>query len=115
MSDRAYRGIYYDQPHVQAEFERLGQRIRDAEQARAPSGARRRQAEREVESGAIAQLRQAEDEGDEKGERGMALGVRFHTANFTFTQPDEFTSPVLAATLSRSNRRLSARRSRGRP
>jgi hypothetical protein len=51
----------------------------------------------EVESGAISQLRQAEDEGDEKGERGMALGVRFHTANFTFTQPDEFTSPVLAA------------------
>jgi len=51
----------------------------------------------EVEAGAIAQLRLAEDEGDEKGERGMALGVRFHTANFTFTQPDEFASPALAA------------------
>jgi hypothetical protein len=51
----------------------------------------------EVEAGAIAQLRQAEDEGDEKGERGMALGVRFHTANFTFIQPDEFASPALAA------------------
>jgi hypothetical protein len=51
----------------------------------------------EVEAGAIAQLRQAEDEGDETGERGMALGVRFHTANFTFTQPDEFASPAHAA------------------
>lgn len=51
----------------------------------------------DVERGAIAQLRQAEDEGDEKGERGMALGVRFHTANFTFTQPDEFASPAFAA------------------
>jgi hypothetical protein len=51
----------------------------------------------EVERDAIAQLRRAEDEGDEKGERGMALGVRFHTASFTFTQPDEFASPALAA------------------
>ncbi len=51
----------------------------------------------DVERGAIDQLRRAEDEGDEKGERGMALGVRFHTASFTFTQPDEFASPALAA------------------
>jgi hypothetical protein len=51
----------------------------------------------DVERGAIDQLRKAEDEGDEKGERGMALGVRFHTASFTFTQPDEFASPALAA------------------
>jgi len=51
----------------------------------------------DVETGAIAQLRKAEDEGDESGERGMALGVRWHTANFTFTQADEFASPALAA------------------
>lgn len=54
----------------------------------------------DVETGAVDQLRRAEDEGDEKGERGMALGVRFHTASFTFTQPDEFSSPVLAAVAS---------------
>lgn len=51
----------------------------------------------DVESGAIAQLRRAEDEGDERGERGMALGVRWHTANFSFAQSDEFASPALAA------------------
>lgn len=44
----------------------------------------------EVERGAIAQLRQAEEEGDEAGEPGMALGVRFHSASFSFTQADEF-------------------------
>jgi hypothetical protein len=54
MSDRAYRDLYYDQPEVQAEFERLVQRIRDAERARAPLGDRHRQAEREVESGAMS-------------------------------------------------------------
>jgi hypothetical protein len=50
-----------------------------------------------VERGVIEQLRRAEDEGDEKGERGMALGVRWHTANFSFAQSDEFASPALAA------------------
>ncbi|MBX3429893.1 MAG: hypothetical protein KF779_09945 [Hyphomonadaceae bacterium] len=50
----------------------------------------------EVERGAIERLRRDEDEGDEAGERGMALGVRFHTANFTFTQPDEFATPALS-------------------
>ncbi|HYD88225.1 MAG TPA: hypothetical protein VEA80_12160 [Vitreimonas sp.] len=44
----------------------------------------------EVERAAIEHLRQAEAEGDEAGEPGMALGVNFHTANFTYTQPDEF-------------------------
>jgi len=54
MSDSAYRGIYYDEPHVQAEFERLVQRIRDAEQARAPIAERHRKAERDAESGAMS-------------------------------------------------------------
>ncbi|MBC7767274.1 MAG: hypothetical protein H7124_00655, partial [Phycisphaerales bacterium] len=44
----------------------------------------------EVERAAIEHLRRAETEGDETGEPGMALGVNFHTANFTYTQPDEF-------------------------
>jgi len=48
----------------------------------------------EVERGAIERLRRDESEGDEAGEPGMALGVRFHTANFTYTQPDEFAAPV---------------------
>jgi hypothetical protein len=62
-SDRAYQGIYYDEPHVQAEFERLVQRIRDAERAREPVGGRHRQAERDLESGAIsdAEYRSADD------------------------------------------------------
>jgi hypothetical protein len=50
----------------------------------------------DVERGAIERLRRDEDEGDESGERGMALGVRFHTANFTYTQPDEFTTALQA-------------------
>jgi hypothetical protein len=54
MSDKAYRGIYYDEPHVQAEFERLVQRIRDAERARSPLADRQRAAERDAESGAIS-------------------------------------------------------------
>jgi hypothetical protein len=48
----------------------------------------------EVERGAIEQLRRAEQEGDEAGEPGMALGARFHSASFTYTQPDEFAAPV---------------------
>jgi nitrogen fixation-related uncharacterized protein len=48
----------------------------------------------DVERGVIEQLRTAEAEGDEKGEPGMALGVNFHTAAFTFTQPDEFANPL---------------------
>jgi hypothetical protein len=63
MSDRAYRDLYYEQPHVQREFERLVQRIRDAERAREPISARQRQAERAVETGAIsnAEFRSADD------------------------------------------------------
>ena len=50
-SDRAYRDLYYDDPVVQAEFERLVQRIRDAEQARKPVGVRQAQAELGAETG----------------------------------------------------------------
>ena len=51
----------------------------------------------DVERGAIERLRRDETEGDEAGEPGMALGVRFHTANFTYTQPDEFAAPAAFA------------------
>ncbi len=51
----------------------------------------------DVERAAIEQLRRAETEGDEAGEAGMALGVNFHTASFTYTQPDEFAAAVGAA------------------
>ena len=54
MSDKAYHGIYYDEPHVQAEFERLVQRIRDAERDRGPIAERQRTAARESEAGAIS-------------------------------------------------------------
>jgi regulator of protease activity HflC (stomatin/prohibitin superfamily) len=50
----------------------------------------------DVERGAIERLRRDEQEGDEAGEPGMALGVRFHTANFTYSQPDEFTTALQA-------------------
>lgn len=57
----------------------------------------------EVERGVVERLRQAEREGDESGEPGMALGVNFHTASFSFKQPDEFglaiPSPVEAAAM----------------
>lgn len=49
----------------------------------------------EVERAVIDHLRTAEAEGDEKGEPGMALGITFHSASFTFTQPDEFAMPGL--------------------
>ena len=64
MSDRAYRGIYYDDPYVQAEFQRLVQRITEAEQARAPIAERHRKAERDEEAGTMSdtQFRAIDDE-----------------------------------------------------
>ncbi|GAM96510.1 hypothetical protein U91I_00129 [alpha proteobacterium U9-1i] len=53
----------------------------------------------DVERGVIEQLRRAEEEGDEAGEPGMALGVRFHTSAFTYTQPDEFAAPAMAGAI----------------
>lgn len=44
----------------------------------------------EVERGVITRLRQLEEEGDEKGEKGMALGINYHTASFSFALQDEF-------------------------
>jgi hypothetical protein len=53
MHDKVYEGIVYDDPKLQAEFESLVQRIRDAEQARQPIAGRHREAEYAEESGAI--------------------------------------------------------------
>ncbi|ANP45543.1 hypothetical protein [Candidatus Viadribacter manganicus] len=53
----------------------------------------------DVERGAIERLRRDETEGDEAGEAGMALGVRFHTANFIYSQPDEFAASALPAAI----------------
>jgi hypothetical protein len=53
-----------------------------------------RQAIHDVERGVIEQLRRSETEGDEAGEAGMALGINFHTASFTYTQVDEFGGAV---------------------
>lgn len=63
MSDRAYRDLYFEEPHVQAEFERLVQRVRDAERQRAPIAERQRAAERADESGQISepQYKSADD------------------------------------------------------
>lgn len=44
----------------------------------------------EVEEQAIKRLRQAEEDGDEAHEAGIALGVNFHTMSFTYTSADEF-------------------------
>ena len=51
----------------------------------------------DVERSAVEHLRKAEAEGDEAGEPGMALGVNFHTASFSYTQPDEFAVSLGAA------------------
>jgi hypothetical protein len=56
-----------------------------------------RRALNDVERNVVELLRRIETEGDEAGEPGMALGVRFHTANFTYTQPDEFGAGSVAA------------------
>ena len=53
----------------------------------------------DVERGAIEQLRRSEEEGDEAGEPGMALGVRFHTSSFSYSQVDEFAAPALGGAL----------------
>ena len=55
MYDRAYRDFYYEEPHVQAEYERLVQQLRNAEAARTPVGQQHEQAERAEEAGAISE------------------------------------------------------------
>ena len=44
----------------------------------------------EIEEQAVKRLRQAEEDGDEEHEAGIALGVKFHNISFTFTAADEF-------------------------
>jgi hypothetical protein len=44
----------------------------------------------EVEGAAIEALRKGERDGDEAGEPGMALGVNFHTASFTYADAETY-------------------------
>lgn len=68
-SDRAYRDLYFEDPVVQAEFERLVQRVRDAELARKPAGVRHDQAELGVETG-----RESEAEYEDADKAYVAAG-----------------------------------------
>ncbi len=54
MRRSLYNGIRYDDPRLQAEFERLLAQVEAAERARAPLRERFNQAERERESGDIS-------------------------------------------------------------
>lgn len=58
----------------------------------------------EVEEGAVKRLRQAEEDGDEAHEAGIALGVRFHGVSFSYKSADEFAAsgavPGMAASVS---------------
>lgn len=50
-----YRGISFDDPATQAQFEQLVQRVREAEMARQPIADQHRTAEYDEERGAISQ------------------------------------------------------------
>jgi|HigsolmetaAR201D_1030396.scaffolds.fasta_scaffold05072_5 hypothetical protein len=55
MGSRDYEGIYYDEPVVQAQFEQLLQKVRDAEKAREPLSKRQNKAENDVERGTLSE------------------------------------------------------------
>ena len=59
-----YEGIRYDDPHLQAEFQRLVEEVATAERARAPIQQRHRQAEQEREAGDMSdsQFRAVDDQ-----------------------------------------------------
>ncbi len=48
----------------------------------------------EVEEGAVKRLRQAEEDGDEAHEAGIALGAKFHGVSFTYTAAAEYAANV---------------------
>jgi|GEM_PF-2339385 len=59
-----YEGIRYDDPHLQAEFQRLVEEVAAAERTRAPIQQRHRQAEQEREAGDMSdsQFRAVDDQ-----------------------------------------------------
>jgi len=59
-----YEGIRYDDPHLQAEFQRLVEEVAAAEHTRAPIQQRHRQAEQEREAGDMSdsQFRAVDDQ-----------------------------------------------------
>lgn len=50
----------------------------------------------EVENAVVAHLRKAEADGDEIGEAGVALGVNFHTASFTYVEAEDHFAALAA-------------------
>ncbi len=50
----------------------------------------------DVEEGAVKRLRQAEEDGDESHEIGIALGVKFHGVSFTYTAAADYAASVAA-------------------
>jgi len=87
LSREKLRFVYFVQDFALA----LETRIQSA--FRAEIGMRRdeelRSALHDVEESAVKRLRQAEADGDEQGEAGMALGVNFHSASFTYSVHDD--------------------------
>ncbi|MEQ1617815.1 MAG: hypothetical protein ABL883_05675 [Terricaulis sp.] len=53
----------------------------------------------DVEEGAVKRLRQAEEDGDEAHEAGIALGVKFHGVSFAYTSAEEYARSGAAATI----------------
>jgi len=51
----------------------------------------------EVEEGAVKRLRQAEEDGDEAHEMGIALGVKFHGASFTYAPAADYAGLPIGA------------------
>lgn len=51
----------------------------------------------DVEAAVVAHLRQAEKDGDEAGEAGVALGVNFHTATFTYVEAEDHFNALAGA------------------
>jgi hypothetical protein len=87
--------------HVQDFATALETRIQKA--IRAEVGARQdqvlRASIREVEEGALRSLRQAEDDGDEEHEQGIALGVKFHDVAFDFVKNTRTAAAAAAKTV----------------
>lgn len=64
MTSAEYRGIYFEEPHLQAEFERLLQAVTEAERQREPLAERHRKAERQLDDQDISfgQFREVDDQ-----------------------------------------------------
>jgi hypothetical protein len=57
----------------------------------------------DVEERSVARLRQAEADGDEAHEAGVALGVNFHTVSFNYAPADEFAPTAIGGAVMASS------------